>query len=113
MCRSRASLPWHHPRAVLRWPGNFLHFLWLVLIVLVGGLDDPETEVLLAQIHHRYVPNKTVVVTEPDARECLPLARGKTRLGDQVTVYVCHDHACSPPVTGWEALEPLLGAAPS
>ena len=82
-------------------------------IVLVGGLDDPETEVLLAQIHHRYVPNKTVVVTEPDARECLPLARGKTRLGDQVTVYVCHDHACSPPVTGWEALEPLLGAAPS
>jgi len=23
---------------VLRWPGNFLHFIWLILVVLVGGL---------------------------------------------------------------------------
>lgn len=34
MSTSRAGLPWHHPPAVLRWPGNVLHFLWLVLVVI-------------------------------------------------------------------------------
>jgi ubiquinone biosynthesis protein len=29
---------WHHPSAVLRWPGNFLHFLWLLIVVVVCGV---------------------------------------------------------------------------
>ncbi len=28
----------HHRGAVLRWPGNFLHFLWLLIVVILGGL---------------------------------------------------------------------------
>ena len=81
-------------------------------IVLVGCLDDPATEALLARIHRQYVPNKTLIVAEPDARERLPLAQGKAQLGGRVTAYVCHDYVCSPPVTGWEAVEQLLAAAP-
>ena len=29
---------WHHRSAVLRWPGNFLHFLWLLIVVVVCGV---------------------------------------------------------------------------
>jgi ubiquinone biosynthesis protein len=29
---------WHHRSAVLRWPGNFLHFLWLLVVVVVCGV---------------------------------------------------------------------------
>jgi ubiquinone biosynthesis protein len=28
----------YHRAVVLRWPGNFLHFLWLFLVLLVGGI---------------------------------------------------------------------------
>ena len=35
---ARAATLWHHRPAVLRWPGNFLHFIWLVLVVVVSGL---------------------------------------------------------------------------
>jgi len=28
----------HHARAVLRWPGNFLHFLWLLVVVILFGI---------------------------------------------------------------------------
>lgn len=28
----------HDGPALLRWPGNFLHFLWLVIVLVVGGL---------------------------------------------------------------------------
>ena len=33
--RASATL-WHHRRVVLRWPGNVLHFLWLLVVVIVG-----------------------------------------------------------------------------
>ena len=34
-----ASRLWHHRCAVLRWPGNFLHFIWLLLVVVMSGLS--------------------------------------------------------------------------
>ncbi|CAN5864434.1 hypothetical protein BH11MYX3_BH11MYX3_02310 [soil metagenome] len=30
---------WHHRLVVLRWPGNFLHLIWLLLIVIVSGVS--------------------------------------------------------------------------
>jgi uncharacterized protein YyaL (SSP411 family) len=77
-------------------------------IVVVGRRDDPETATLLARLRRTYLPNKTVTVAEPDAGERLPLARDKTQVNGRVTTYVCHDYACSPPVTDWESLAPLL-----
>lgn len=41
MCPKARPRAWHvcnHRVTVLRWPGNFLHFIWLVLVVLLGGL---------------------------------------------------------------------------
>ena len=79
-------------------------------IVVVGRAVDPVRRELLARVHAALLPDKTIVAVEPDARERLPVAEGKVQVGDRTTVYVCHAYTCSPPVTDWDALAPLLGA---
>jgi uncharacterized protein YyaL (SSP411 family) len=79
-------------------------------IVVAGRSGDPRAAELLGRIHREYLPNKTLALADPDGSARLPLAEGKLPVGDQVTAYVCHDYACSPPVTSWDALIPLLSA---
>ncbi len=79
-------------------------------IVVVGAAADAATGDLLARIHRRYLPNKTVTLADPSAGAVLPLAREKPQVDGHVTAYVCHDYTCSPPVTTWDALGPLLAA---
>ncbi len=81
-------------------------------VVLVGNADDGARRELLTRVHQAYVPNKTVVVVDPRAaRPLLPAAEGKAQVGGRATVYVCHRYTCSPPVTSWSELEPLLEPA--
>ncbi len=80
-------------------------------IVLVGNRDAAEMTDLLRKIYGRYVPNKTLVVVDGEetaARYVPDSAKGKRAIGGQPTAYVCHNFACSPPVTEWDALEKLL-----
>lgn len=35
---TRAGYLWHHRSLVLRWPGNLLHFFWLLIVVVVCGV---------------------------------------------------------------------------
>jgi uncharacterized protein YyaL (SSP411 family) len=77
-------------------------------IVIVGARTDPATGDLLARVNAAYVPNRTLTVAGPDDPERLPLADGKTQVGNRATAYVCHAYTCSPPVTSWDALAPLL-----
>ncbi|HEY2387310.1 MAG TPA: thioredoxin domain-containing protein [Candidatus Binatia bacterium] len=79
-------------------------------IVVVGRADDPARRALLARVHSELLPDKTLVAVEPDARERLPIAEGKTQVDGRTTVYVCHAYTCSQPVTDWDALAPLLRA---
>jgi uncharacterized protein YyaL (SSP411 family) len=37
-----------------------------------------------------------------------PLLQGKSQVGANPTVYVCHNSTCSAPVTSWDELKPLL-----
>ncbi len=46
-------------------------------IVVVGRADDAGTRALIERIHHAYVPNKTLIVTDPHASERLPPADGQ------------------------------------
>jgi uncharacterized protein YyaL (SSP411 family) len=80
-------------------------------IVIVGKSDDAATAELRARIHTAYVPNKTIVVSDPASSERLPVAEGKAQVDGLVTAYVCHGYTCSMPVTSWQALEPLLAPA--
>jgi uncharacterized protein YyaL (SSP411 family) len=80
-------------------------------IVVVGTRGEPTTESLLATVHRRYVPNRTVQVVEAVRRAGepdLPLAEGKTSMNGQPTAYVCQRQTCSPPVTESHQLELLL-----
>jgi uncharacterized protein len=77
-------------------------------VVIVGAKDDAATDELRRNLHRRYVPNKTLVVSDPKRPAAVPLAEGKTQIDGRVTAYVCHDYTCSRPVTTWKDLEPLL-----
>lgn len=80
-------------------------------IVLLGDPVSPETTALLRNIHGRFIPNKTLLCFDPERppQHGIPsLLEGKTRIDDQLTAYVCHNFACSLPVTSWEELRPLI-----
>jgi uncharacterized protein YyaL (SSP411 family) len=79
-------------------------------IVLVGKKEDQATRDLLTKIQSLYLPNKTLQVVAPGGslKAISPLLEGKTQLNGKPTAYVCHNFTCSPPVTTWEDLKPLL-----
>ena len=80
-------------------------------IVLLGDPAAPETTALLRHIHASFIPNKTLLCFDParPPQQGVPsLLAGKTRVEGQLTAYVCHNFACSLPVTSWEALRPLI-----
>ncbi len=80
-------------------------------IVLLGDSAAPETTALLHDIHRSFIPNKTLLCFDPaqPPQHGVPsFLEGKTRIDDELTAYVCHDFACSLPVTSWEELQSLL-----
>ena len=80
-------------------------------IVLVGDARAPETRQLVAHINSLYLPNKTVVCLDPQtvaAGQGPSALAGKVQIDGKLTVYVCHNFTCSPPVTDWGALKALL-----
>ncbi|MGZ8478738.1 MAG: thioredoxin domain-containing protein [Candidatus Binatia bacterium] len=79
-------------------------------VVIIGEPGDVRVEELLTKIHSVYQPNLTLQLARPnESQEKLsPLLRGKSQVGGNPTVYVCHDSTCSAPVTSWDELKPLL-----
>ncbi len=79
-------------------------------IVLVGNSNDHALSDLLGKIRSLYLPNATVRLIGPDERleTVNPLLQGKVPIQNKPTVYVCHNYTCSPPVTNWQELKPLL-----
>ena len=87
------------------------HANGFVEIVVVGAADDDATQVLLHEIHSRYLPNKIVARVDlehaPDV-EGLPLFEGRTPVDGRPTAYVCRDFTCQEPVTTVDALAQQL-----
>ena len=78
------------------------HANGFVEIVVVGAADDDATQVLLHEIHSRYLPNKIVARIDLDhaaAVEGLPLFEGRTPVDGRPTAYICRDFTCQEPVT--------------
>ena len=79
-------------------------------VVIVGKRDDEGTLALVSEINGLYLPNKALQIVAPEEprAEIFPLLQGKTQIDGRPTAYVCRNFTCSPPVTSWSALKPLL-----
>ena len=82
-------------------------------IVVVGARDNPATAQLAEIVYRRYLPNKVVVLADPNDRSLtakLPLLLGKGLVAGQPAAYVCENYACKAPVTVTRDLDGLLHA---
>ena len=81
-------------------------------VVVVGPASAPETRALADAAFRAYLPNRNVVVVDPDRPETAaaagPLAEGKPARPGQSVAYVCRGRTCSAPVTSPEDLAALL-----
>jgi uncharacterized protein YyaL (SSP411 family) len=85
-------------------------------IVMVGDPNAADTQALLQTIHAQYLPNRILVQLDPQRLDAdlgaLPLLRelmvGKTQVEGKATVYVCHNFACSLPMTDADELARYL-----
>ncbi|MCK5579588.1 MAG: hypothetical protein KAI63_08700 [Planctomycetes bacterium] len=62
------------------------------------------TQKMLREIHHRFLPNKVVILHPAGPagtaiRKISPFIEYQTMLDDQPTAYICIDFACQQPTT--------------
>ena len=83
-----------------------------VEVVLVGEPDDAATKTLLKAANRRLLPNRVIVLADPektgDLSRRIPLLSGKTAVDGKPTAYVCRDSVCSAPITSVSQLDALL-----
>jgi hypothetical protein len=76
-------------------------------IAILGNPADADTQAILADLRHRFVPNKVVAMRSPDAKEKAsaldPLFAGKTA-SILPTVFICENFTCGAPLIGKEAV---------
>lgn len=104
---------------VKRAPQGYLRMLWAVdlllhppvEVTLVGPREDDDIGALQRAVSQRYLPNKCVLLVDPDAEaftDQSPLAVNKTTVDGQATAYVCRQQVCQAPVTTVDDLGKLL-----
>lgn len=104
-----------YPQAFGRALSAFDFYLNVPTEIVVIGENNHERAALLRQIWKRYIPNKVVVVSEPNktsaaAVSLVPLLQERQMINGQATVYVCENFACQQPVTTVEDLEKQLSS---
>jgi uncharacterized protein YyaL (SSP411 family) len=104
---------------VKRAPQGYLRMLWAVdyllhppvEVTLVGAKGDEALEALHGAIAQRYLPNKCVLLVDPDTEaisDGSPLAVNKATVDGKAAAYVCRGQVCQAPVTGVDELGALL-----
>jgi uncharacterized protein len=76
-------------------------------IVILGG-DDADTPGAIADLRHRFIPNKIVAARRstdeaPATSPLAPLFAGKTLQNPPPTVFICQKFTCQTPVAGRQA----------
>jgi hypothetical protein len=67
-------------------------------VAIVGDLEARDTRALLATIDEQLRPRLVVAVGAHPESSAVPLLRGRTRMGEHATAYLCRDFACRQPV---------------
>jgi uncharacterized protein YyaL (SSP411 family) len=105
--------------ALERYPGGFGYLLEAAdfsvgpvrEIALIGARSDSATSQLAEAVYRRYLPNKVVVVADPNDAVLtakLPLLHGKGLVAGEPAAYVCQNYSCKTPATSSSDLEKLL-----
>ena len=82
-------------------------------IVIVGDKDNKDTQKIIQNIYSIYLPNKIVILKEPDLKDLLigelvPFIKDYSQIKNQVTIYVCKNQQCQLPITNIEKMKQLL-----
>ena len=77
-------------------------------IVVAGGAEAEDTRAMLRALHHRFRPNKVVLLRpegdEPAIAGIAPYTADQTAVDGKATAYVCRDFACRAPTTEIEVM---------
>jgi uncharacterized protein len=80
-------------------------------IVVVGNINNTDTQKMLNLINKRFIPNKVLLLNDPDNPEITEVA-GFTKAQNMVkgksTVYICENYNCKMPINDLGMLEELL-----
>jgi len=82
-------------------------------IVIVGTKGDNETELLLREVHTRFLPNSILMLVDGGENQKflekeLPFLQTATKIDGKATAYVCEDFTCKMPVNTARELGLLL-----
>ncbi len=82
-------------------------------IVVAGVRGDAETELLLREVHKRFLPNSILLLADGSdnqkfLQEGLPFLQTVTKIDGKATAYVCEDFTCKMPVNTARKLALLL-----
>ena len=72
-----------------------------VELAIVGDPKSAATQALLREINKHYLPNRVVMLRNPNTDHALdvPLLKDRPQIDHQPTAYVCRDYTCQRPVT--------------
>ncbi len=72
-------------------------------IILVGTTNSEETQLLLNEIHSRYIPYKVLLIVDeknrPSLEKILPFIKDMHPIDGKATAYICKNFACQLPTS--------------
>jgi uncharacterized protein YyaL (SSP411 family) len=82
-------------------------------ILVIGEKDADDTQHILTEIYHTYLPNSVVVLLSPTAgpsasKKIFPFVGSFPQKDNKATVYVCKKYHCEQPTTSVQDLRRLL-----
>jgi uncharacterized protein len=94
---------------VNRSPGGFSEALLAIQVamqpgvevVVVGAPDAEDTQEMIRTIRSVYLPNKVVLLKDPnhaELKKMAPYTESQKMIGGKATVYICRNFACEAPL---------------
>ncbi len=82
-------------------------------IVVVGEKDAEDTRAMVREVHHRFLPDKTVLLVDDERSRqhlaaYLPSVAAMHRIDGAATAYVCENYTCDLPTTDLKKFTEML-----
>jgi len=92
--------------------GHMLHAIYFQLgssfeITIAGKPDNEDTQIMLQSLNRKFIPNKIVVLNNPDnpkINNLAPYTESQTMKNGRATAYVCRNYSCKAPTNDPEEM---------